>query len=218
MINVQTVFNAIWRHKTMWCFLSAGFVSFYYLFLLIVMIVRFGNFPNYVTGYDYLSNVKTILLETPALSDTASIIRDEWLLEIGYMNYDYGHGISEWSLNVIPYYLLLQCLAGVLVAAAIVLWTDLGISKCAKKTKIQGASAVGTGAFLVGLTSATLSWVVCCASSTWVVSLAMLGMSASLALWLEPVGLILSIAGFALLILGIASLTRARNRLRTSVL
>ena len=44
----------------------------------------------------------------------------------------------------------------------------------------------GGGAALVGVSSATLSWVVCCATPTWVVSLAMLGMSASLALWLEP--------------------------------
>ena len=28
---------------------------------------------------------------------------DEWLLEIGFMNYAYGRGVSEWSLLIIPH-------------------------------------------------------------------------------------------------------------------
>ena len=216
--GLKTVFAAVRHQKLVWLASTAGFVLIYYLFLLAMMVIRFDNLPNYVTFYDYIGNVFTILRETPDILDTLPIIRDEWLLEIGFMNYDYGHGISEWSLNIIPSYLILQCLAGMMVGAAIVLWIDLGAAKFSPKCQIRDASAVGGGAFLVGFTSATLSWVVCCASSTWVVSLAMLGLSASTALWLEPAGLILSMTGFALLIIGISNLTRERNRSRRTIL
>ena len=73
----------------------------------------------------------------------------------------------------------------------------------------EGAAATG-GATLVGFSSAPLSWVVCCATPTWVVSLAMMGMSASLALWLEPLGDFITIAGFLLLFLSVWFLARRR--------
>ena len=72
-------------------------------------------------------------------------------------------------------------------------------------------AAASGGAAMVGLSSATLSWVVCCATPTWVVSLAMMGMSASLALWLEPVGDLITIAGFSLLFFSVWFLARRRT-------
>ena len=48
----------------------------------------------------------------------------------------------------------------------------------------------------LGLAVQRASWVVCCATPTWVVSLAMMGMSASLALWLEPLVIFITITGF----------------------
>jgi hypothetical protein len=50
------------------------------------------------------------------------------------------------------------------------------------------------------MTSATLTWVVCCATPSWIVGLAMLGMSSSLALWLEPFGKIINVLGLILVV------------------
>ncbi len=66
----------------------------------------------------------------------------------------------------------------------------------------------GGGAALVGFSSASLSWVVCCAAPTWVVSLAMLGMSVSLAFWLEPFGHVITGSGFGLLLVSVVVLAR----------
>jgi len=66
------------------------------------------------------------------------------------------------------------------------------------------------------MSSATLSWVVCCATPTWVVSLAMLGMSASLALWLEPLGDFITISGFLLLAGCVLYLARRRQAAEAS--
>jgi hypothetical protein len=60
-------------------------------------------------------------------------------------------------------------------------------------------AGTGAGAGLVALTGATMPWVVCCASPSWIVGLTMLGMSVATADWLEPVGVWLNVAGFALL-------------------
>ena len=61
-------------------------------------------------------------------------------------------------------------------------------------------SALGGGTLLVAMTNVTLSWVVCCATPSWVVGLAMLGLGVSTSLALESLGLGLSIAGFVLLL------------------
>jgi hypothetical protein len=55
----------------------------------------------------------------------------------------------------------------------------------------------------VALTSITMSWVVCCATPTWVVGLAIMGLGVSTSLWLEPLGTWLSYAGFAALLVGV---------------
>ena len=49
------------------------------------------------------------------------IILNEWLLEIGYMNYDYGHGVAEWSLSIIPHKLAIMSLAGALIGLNVTL-------------------------------------------------------------------------------------------------
>ncbi|MBM7067191.1 hypothetical protein [Actibacterium sp. 188UL27-1] len=45
-------------------------------------------------------------------TEESSSIWEEWLIEIGRMNYDYGTGISEWSLNVVPARLLVLAILG----------------------------------------------------------------------------------------------------------
>lgn len=191
--------RAIADRWALWTGTVLGFVLVYELLLLAALVIRFDNLPNYVTFYDYPSNVLRILDSTPSLVDAAQIIADEWLIEIGYMNYGFGNGISEWSLTIIPAKLLLLLAAAALLATTLVLGLPARDGSCAAR---RGRTAVGVasgGAALIGFSSATLMWVVCCSAPTWVVSLAMLGMSASLALWLEPLGDAITISGFALL-------------------
>ena len=59
-------------------------------------------------------------------------------------------------------------------------------------------AAIGAG--LAGMANATLFWVVCCATPTWIVGLAMLGVSVSVAFILEPIGPWLTAGGVTLLV------------------
>lgn len=185
-----------------------GFVVLYEAALMVALVVHFENFPNYVTFYNYPANVYQILVNTPSLEDAVSIIKDEWLIEIGYMNYDYGKGISEWSLTVLPSKLAVLLALGALVAANVALLLPDRTGVCAIESRGPALAAVGGGASLVGMASATMSWVVCCATPSWVVGLTMLGMSSTLALWLEPFGTYITLAGFALLIATLLLLAR----------
>ena len=49
------------------------------------------------------------------------IILDEWLIEIGFINYDYGHGVAEWSLSIIPHKFAILALAGALIGLNVAL-------------------------------------------------------------------------------------------------
>jgi hypothetical protein len=202
--------GAIRERQMIWWGTFIGFVVTYYVGLLVTMLVRFENLPNYVTFYNWPSNVWRILTSTPSLRDSLEIIREEWLVEIGYMNYDFGHGISEWALNIIPPKLFLILIVAALIASVVVLLMPSKTSACPASPKGKAIAAASGGATLVGLSSATLSWVVCCATPTWVVSLAMMGMSVSLALWLEPLGDFITIGGFLLLAAAVWYLARLR--------
>ncbi len=202
--------KSIRERQLIWWGTMMGFVITYYTSLLLTMLVRFGNIPNYITFYDWPGNVWTILTSTPSLIDAIEIISEEWLVEIGYMNYDFGKGISEWAMNIVPPKLFLILIVASLIACVVVLLMPLKNGACPIGPKGKAVAAASGGATLVGLSSATLSWVVCCATPTWVVSLAMMGMSASLALWLEPVGDFITIAGFFLLFLSVWILAQRR--------
>lgn len=198
------------RHLIWWGTMT-GFVVTYYTGLLLTMLIRFENVPNYVTFYNWPGNVWVILTSTPSFGDAIEIISEEWLVEIGYMNYDFGNGISEWAMNIVPPKLFLMLVVAALIASVVVLLIPSKSAAClAPPNKSKAAAAASGGAALVGLSSATLSWVVCCATPTWVVSLAMMGMSASLALWLEPLGNFITISGFVLLLASIWHLARRR--------
>jgi len=197
---LRTIGKAIRGRWILWTATTVGLVVLYELTLLAAMVVRFVELPNYVTTYDYVGNVARIIESTPAWSDMVPIIREEWLLEIGHMNYDYGNGISEWSLYVMPETLVVLLAAGALIATALVLLLPGKDGVCAAVPRSAAIGAAGGGAALVGISSVTLSWVVCCAAPTWVVSFTMLGMGVSLAYWLEPFGSAITLTGFALLV------------------
>jgi hypothetical protein len=48
-----------------------------------------------------------------------------------------------------------------------------------------------------------MSWVVCCATPTWVVGLAIMGLGVSTSLSIEPVGFWLNALGFILMIIAL---------------
>lgn len=172
------------------------FALLFQVFMMLALIVRFQAFPNYVTGYDWIGNVLWIIQSTPSWRDMAPIIAEEWLIEIGRMNYDYGTGISEWSLNVVPSRLVVLFILGAMVSLCLSL---VRRNSCDAGASTTLRATTGLGALLVAMTNATMSWVVCCATPSWVVGLAMLGLGVSTSLALETMGPVLTFSGFGLL-------------------
>ncbi|MFT6168368.1 MAG: hypothetical protein ACJAR9_000477 [Celeribacter sp.] len=182
-----------WRRLVLW---GLGFSVFAQVFMLIALMVRFQDLPNYTQFYDWGSNVAWIIQSTPSWSDIPPIIAEEWLIEIGFMNYDYGHGISEWSLNVIPSRMLVLFGLGALVGLCVILSRS---GSCSSVEKRGVTVVTGFGALLVAMTNATMSWVVCCAAPSWVVGLAMLGLGVSTSLAIQDFGTLIAGSGFAVL-------------------
>jgi hypothetical protein len=182
-----------------WFGMSVLFTMIYYMVLMLSLVFRFQNLPNYMTHYNWIDNVQTIIRSTPSMLDTLMIINDEWIFEIGFMNYDFGTGISEWSLFLAPIKMFGVFCLGALVTTNYLLLrpqhricTDI----CARSSGV----ASGFGAVCVALASITMSWVVCCSTPTWVVGLAMMGLGVSTSLWLEPMGLWVNFLGFGVLL------------------
>ncbi|MEO1306874.1 MAG: hypothetical protein AAFV38_02815, partial [Pseudomonadota bacterium] len=107
-----------------------------------------------------------------------------------------GTGISEWSLNVIPSRLIVLFVLGATIALCLSLMKR---DECSAGASNTVRATTGLGALLVAMTNATMSWVVCCATPSWVVGLAMLGLGVSTSLALETMGPLLSGTGFGLL-------------------
>lgn len=182
-----------WRRMILY---GVMFALLMQVLMMVALMVRFQALPNYVVWYDWVGNVAHIVRSTPSWRDMLPIINQEWLIEIGYMNYNYGLGISEWSLNVVPVRMMVLFVLGALVALCLSL---LRADSCDAATGTTLRASTGLGAVLVAMTNATMSWVVCCAAPSWVVGLAMLGIGVSTSLALESMGPALNIAGFGLL-------------------
>lgn len=205
----QTTMQAIAAQPGRWLGMAVGFTVLYYVVLLLFTMLRFGEIPNYFVFHDTL-HVYTLIIEgTPSWLDALPILMAEPWFETGYKNPDF-YGVATWSYMLIPPKMLLVLLMGIFLATFFVLKAR---SACmtGKRGVADGklTTVAGLGTTFVSLTSATLTWVVCCATPSWSVALAMLGMSASLALWLEPIGNVLMIAGLGLL--GTAIYYQARH-------
>lgn len=188
--------------KNQWLVLllvSAGFVILYYSSLLLLTMIRFGEIPNYVVFHDVIGTYGLILSGTPSWIDAIPIMIDEPWFETGYKNPLY-YGVATWSYMLIPPKVFLVFIMGLLLGlfTALVLYSKQ--EQCAVETDKKLYAVAGVGSTFISLTSATLTWVVCCATPSWVVALAMLGMSASLALLLEPLGILLTISGLGLMV------------------
>ncbi|EHK53066.1 hypothetical protein [Allomesorhizobium alhagi] len=195
--RIPIIVEAIGAQRGLWFAVVVGFPLMFYAAQLAGLVLRFGDLPNYWTLYDWPSNVRRILVSTPSILDTVAIISEEWLLEIGYMNRDFGHGISEWALNIVPARMFVLMALAVMLATVLVLRVQC--RRCGLALPASSPVAAGLGSALVGFTSITMYWVVCCASPTWVVGLSMMGLSVPLSLWIEPIGPWITAAGFALL-------------------
>ena len=206
-LRIKRIAHAIRQSPGWWWWITCGVTVGYYLVLLAGLILKFQRLPNYAKGYDWFSNVHLIIVSTPSIKDTLAIIADEWVLEVGYMNYDFGIGISEWSLFLAPAKIAVVMALGAMLATYVLL---MSANRQVCASPMPGASdvATGFGATCVALTSITMSWVVCCATPTWVVGLAIMGLGASTALWLEPLGAWLHYAGFAALFIGVIRAAR----------
>lgn len=197
-VYIDIMLRTVANHRARWLGISLGFVVVYYAGLLLFTMLRFGEIPNYAVFHDVFGAYRLIFDGTPSLSDALPIMLDEAWFEAGYKNPLY-YGVATWSYMLIPPKVLLVFLTGVLVATVAVL-AATGREAACPASSMPAYATAGMGTALVGLTSATLTWVVCCATPSWVVSLAMLGMSVSLALWLEPAGMILTPLGLMLIV------------------
>lgn len=178
---------------------SVGFVALYYTGLLLLTMLRFGEIPNYVVFHDTFHVYGLIFQGTPSWLDAIQILIDEPWFETGYKNPAY-YGVATWSFMLIPPKMILVFLMGILLAVFISLVLYGRNKECRVGPDKRLYAAAGMSSVFIGLTSATLTWVVCCATPSWVVALAMLGMSASLALWLEPLGNILTVSALLLML------------------
>jgi hypothetical protein len=189
-----------WRVTILAC--AIGFPIAFYLLLLGVLVVEYGHLPNYVTRYDWIANVLRIIHGTRSVADMVPIIMDEWLIEIGFMNYQYGHGIADWSLSIVPHRLAIMALAGALIGLNLALLFERRAARTLPQQCAQACRSgvlTSLGALCTGLTSATVFSVACCAAPSWVGSLAVLGVETSLAFSLEPFGAITTLIGIAAL-------------------
>ena len=182
----------------LWLALVASFFAGFELAQLTLLTLRFQEFPNYLIVHDWPGNIARIVRMTPSIADMVLIMRDEWLIEIGSMNFAYGHGIAEWSFVLVP------AKAGVTLVIALLLATNVVLLRAVRKTcplsaRLGASAAAAGGALLAGAATMTITWVVCCAAPTWVVGLTVLGVSVATAFALQPIGGWLSLFGIVLL-------------------
>ncbi|MCJ8298380.1 MAG: hypothetical protein MJK13_05500 [Pseudomonadales bacterium] len=195
--NLLYLLQKVKRQYRLWLSLILSLTAAYYLLLLTAAIVRFGQLPNYFIHYDFISGIGQIVAGTPAWSDVWMIAQDEVWLELGFMDAEYG--IAQWSLSVLPSKLLALLLQNGLIALLILLIKDSQIKGACTSAKLTATAA----SLAAGLGNVTLSWVVCCSAPSWVVGLAMLGMSSSLALALEPLGYLINLFAYGGLLLAL---------------
>lgn len=134
-------------------------------------------------------------------------------MEVGFMNYEFGMGIAEWSLFVSPAKALATLLLGATLTLLLIMVRSTSVCTPAKRST---AIAGGIGAAFALVSLMSLSWVVCCATPTWIVGLAILGLGVSTSIWLEPAGIYLNLVGFSMLFVAVLMLGRGRSKLESN--
>jgi hypothetical protein len=111
-------------------------------------------------------------------------------------------GIAEWSLTVTLPNLVRVVVVSALLACFALLVAASRRAGC--RTSRRSAAAASGGAGLLALCSASLTWVVCCATPSWIVALSILGVSLSVADAVEPFEHTLLALGLAFTVAAIA--------------
>lgn len=199
------LFAAIRARPILWVGYALGFIAAYHALLLAAMVLRFGHAPNFIKTYDVVDGYRLTFAGTPSLRDAFGIAIGEPWLDVGYMSPQWN--MAEWSLMILPLQFVLIFVTGCLLATFGVLHAARN-ARCSR-APASAALTAAIGAGLAGMANATLFWVVCCATPTWIVGLAMLGVSVSVAFMLEPIGPFLTAGGVALLLWAILAQLRS---------
>jgi hypothetical protein len=191
----------------LWLLVAIGFFVGFQLLQLALLIGRFQVFPNYLIVHDWFANIARIVRMTPSVGDMIPIMLDEWLVEVGSINYSFGRGVAEWSFVLIPGKAVIVLGIAALVATNLVLlraaWRTCGIF-----ARLGSSAATGAGAIVAGAAATTITWVVCCAAPTWVVGFAVLAVGVTTALALQPFGGWLLLLGLSTLVMSAILLLR----------
>lgn len=154
-----TVLRSLQRCKGRIMLYSVEIFLGFHLLQIVSLIVRFQKLPSYIEVYPWWENIVRIIDSTPSLNDTLMIVRHEWWLEIGCMNYAFGLGISEWSFYFSPVKAMAVLILSLLIAS---IWAiaseDNSDDKKAKENWRTHATKLATSVFgtLAGLSSMTL--------------------------------------------------------------
>jgi hypothetical protein len=70
-------------------------------------------------------------------------------------------------------------------------------NSCPLSARLSASAVAGGATLLSGLSTMTITWVVCCAAPTWVVGLAVAGVSVATAFAVAPIGNWLTLFGLA---------------------
>jgi len=198
----------------LWLLVAIGFFGGFQLLQLALLIGRFQVFPNYLIVHDWFANIARIVRMTPSVGDMIPIMLDEWLVEVGSINYSFGRGVAEWSFVLIPGKAVIVLGIAALVATNFVLlraaWRTCGIF-----ARLGSSAATGAGAIVAGAAATTITWVVCCAAPTWVVGLAVMGVGVTTALALQPFGGSLLLLGLSTLVASAILLLRQLSARRS---
>jgi hypothetical protein len=166
-----------------------------------------------MTCYGFLGAYAQIWQGTPSMIDALHIMAEEPIFETGYLVPSFG--VAEWSLTVTLPNLVQVLLVAILIVVFAAVWLEARHTAC--RTCKGGAAVAGAGVGILGLCSACLTWVVCCATPSWIVALSLLGMSLSVAQAVQPLDRLLVIIGMALLVLAIAAQARRIAVLRAGL-
>ncbi|MEJ2508734.1 MAG: hypothetical protein P8009_04490 [Gammaproteobacteria bacterium] len=170
-------FQTIRREWVLWSALFLAGTVLYYAGLLLVMTFRFDQVPNYAVFYHFIDSYSTIWRSTPSATDALHIMTQEPLFETGFRSPSFG--IAEWTLTIVLPNLIQVMAVSALGATFAVLMRESRRLAC--RANHADKAALGIGAGIMAMCSASLTWVVCCASPSWYVALTIMGVSLSVA-------------------------------------
>ena len=212
---LQALLHSAGQNRRLILGFAFGFPVVFYGLLLAVLMIRYGDLPNYFTLYNWPANIWRIVESTGSLADIVAIAADEWLIETGLMNYDYGNGIADWSMSIVPHKFVILIVAGALIGlnVAAVLEPTAPVASGQPVLQMAGGLLASFGALGASIPNTTVFSVVHCAIPSWVGSFAVLGIDQYDLYPIQPYGPLICAAGLLTLIVS-ALLIAAGDRSR----